>query len=117
MQERTFLLLAVLWSLIGLFILILLVNFAQPSVLQISDLEENVGKIVQLDNLAVASVSYKTDTVFLTLEDPTGKMSAVYFDKPKFDLLKGDLVSVRGKVQLYKGNLEIVIQELICLSC
>ncbi len=117
MEERTFFLLAVLWSLVGLFILILLVNFAEPPNLKISDLENNIGKIVELNNISISSVSYKTDTVFLTLEDSTGKISAVYFGQPPFDLLEKDMVSVRGKVQLYKGDTEIIIQELICLSC
>ncbi len=117
MQERTFLIIAVIWSLIGLFVLLLLASFAEPPKLAVSELEGQVGKIVELDAVNVTSVSYKEDTIFLKLEDSTGKISAVYFDKPKFDLIENDVVSVRGKVQLYKGDLEIIIQELICLSC
>jgi DNA/RNA endonuclease YhcR with UshA esterase domain len=116
MQERTFLVIAVIWALVGLFILLLLANFAQPPQLKISDLENNVGKIVVL-NANVSSASYKSDAVFLTLEDSTGDISAVYFGNPKYEILEGDIVSVEGKVQLYKGDLEIIIQELTCLSC
>jgi len=117
MQERTFLVVALIWALVGLFILILFASFAEPPKLNVSELEGQIGKIVELNAVNVTSISYKEDTVFLKLEDSTGKISAVYFDTPKFDLIEGDIVSVRGKVQLYKGDLEIIIQELICLSC
>jgi len=102
--------------LIGLFILMLIANYSQPTQLSISQLEDKVGKIVSV-TATVNSASYKEDVVFLTLKDPTGKISAVFFGSPKEDIIEGDEVAVKGKVQLYKGELEIVIQELICLSC
>jgi DNA/RNA endonuclease YhcR with UshA esterase domain len=95
---------------------LLLANFAQPPQLKVSDLENNVGKIIVLD-ANVSSASYKSDAVFMTLKDSTGQISAVYFGNPKYEIIKGDVISVKGKVQLYKGDLEIIIQELTCLSC
>mgnify|MGYP006266501385 CR=1 FL=1 len=112
-----FLIIAVIWSLIGLFALLLLANFAQPPELKISDLDSNVGKIVALNNVSVSSVSYKSDVVFMTLRDSSGEISAVFFGNPKYEIIENDMVAVKGKVQLYKGNTEIVIQELACLSC
>ena len=117
MEERTFLVIAVIWSLVGLFILLLLANFTQPPQLSIAELENNIGKIVVLNDTSVSSVSYKSDAVFMTLEDSTGNISAVYFGNPKYEIIKNDKVAVTGKVQLYKGNIEIIIQELACLSC
>jgi DNA/RNA endonuclease YhcR with UshA esterase domain len=117
MRERTFLIVAVIWSLIGLFILIILASFTEPPKLNISELENQIGKIVELDAVNVVSVSYKEDTVFLTLEDSTGKISAVYFENPKYEIIENDTIAVKGKVQLYKGDLEIIIEELACLSC
>ena len=117
MRERTFLIIAVIWSLVGLFVLLLLASFAQPPQLKISDLEQNVGKIVQLNNVSVSAISYGKDTVFLKLRDSTGEISAVYFGTPEYEIIENDAVAVKGKVQLYKGNIEIVIQELACWSC
>ena len=116
MKERTFLIIAVVWSLIGLFVLLLFANFAQPPQLSIADLEQNVGKIVSV-SANVSSIDYKADTVFLKLRDSTGEISAVYFGNPKYEIISGDSIAVKGKVQLYKGDLEIVIQDLACLSC
>lgn len=116
MRERTFLIIAVIWSLVGLFVLLLLASFAQPPQLKISDLGQNVGKIVSV-SANVSSISYKSDTVFLKLRDSTGEIDAVYFGNPKYEIVEKDKVTVKGKVQLYKGDLEIVIQELACSSC
>lgn len=102
MQERTFTVIALIWALVGLFILILLASFAQIPQLNISELDNHVGKIVELDDVTVTSVSYKEDTVFLKLEDSTGKISAVYFDKPPFDLIENDAISVREKSSCIK---------------
>ena len=117
MEERTFIIVALLWALLGLFILLLLANFSQPPQVQISGLEDKVGKVVQLNSVSVESINYKEDAVFLKLNDSTGTILGVYFDKPPFDLVAKDVVAVKGKVQLYKGDLEIVIGELRCLSC
>lgn len=103
--------------LIGLFVLLLLASYAQPPKLSVAELENQVGKIVVLDNVTVSSISYKEDAVFLKLEDSSGQISAVFFGNPKYEIIKADKIAVKGKVQLYKGDLEIIIQELACLSC
>ncbi|MEM2874327.1 MAG: OB-fold nucleic acid binding domain-containing protein [Candidatus Nanoarchaeia archaeon] len=117
MRDRTFVIIALIWSLVGLFLLLLIANFAQPPQLKISELEGKIGKVVQLSPVVVESISYKSDVVFLKLNDSTGTILGVYFDEPPFDLVAKDIVSVKGKVQMYKGELEIVIGELKCLSC
>ncbi|MCX6775023.1 MAG: OB-fold nucleic acid binding domain-containing protein [DPANN group archaeon] len=116
MQERTLLIVALVWSLIGLFILLVLASFAQPPQPTISQLGDNVGKVVVL-NANVTSIDYKQDTVFFSLEDSTGNISAIFFGNPKYEIIVGDYVAVKGKVQLYKGDVEIVVQELSCLTC
>ncbi len=116
MKENKFLIIALVWSLIGLFILLVLASFSQPPQPTISQLGDNVGKVVVL-NANVTSVNYKQDTVFLTLEDLTGSIPAIYFGNPKYEIIIGDFVAVKGKVQLYKGDVEIVVQELSCLTC
>jgi DNA/RNA endonuclease YhcR with UshA esterase domain len=93
-----------------------LASFSQPQQLTISLLENNVGKVVVL-NANVASVDYKQDIVFLNLEDSTGNIPAIFFGNPKYEIIVGDSIAVKGKVQMYKGELEIVVQELSCLTC
>jgi uncharacterized membrane protein YhaH (DUF805 family) len=61
MQERTLLIVALVWSLIGLFILLVLASFSQPPQLNISQLNDKIGKVVVL-NADVASVGYNKDT-------------------------------------------------------
>jgi DNA/RNA endonuclease YhcR with UshA esterase domain len=116
MQERTLLIVALVWSLIGLFILLVLASFSQPAQLTINQLGDKVGKVV-IVNANVASVGYNKDTAFLMLNDSTGEISAVFFGNPKYEIIEGDKVAIKGKVQLYKGEIEIVVQELSCLTC
>jgi DNA/RNA endonuclease YhcR with UshA esterase domain len=116
MKENKFLIIALVWSLIGLFILLVLASFSQPPQLTISQLNDKIGKVVVL-NVNIVSVDYKQDTVFLSLEDSTGSIPAIYFGNPKYEIIVGDSVAVKGKVQLYKGDVEIVVQELSCLTC
>src|SRR3990172_2177797 len=116
MQEHRLLAIALIWSVAGLMILLLLAIYAEPQQLQIAGLETEIGKIVAV-TAEVESVSYKEDTVFMTLSDNTGKIKTVFFGNPSSEIIRGDSVAVKGKIQLYRGNLEIVIQELRCLSC
>jgi len=116
MQEYRLLAIALIWSVAGLMILLLLAIYAEPQQLQIAGLETEIGKIVAV-TAEVESVSYKEDTFFMTLSDNTGKIKTVFFGNPSSEIIRGDSVAVKGKIQLYRGNLEIVIQELRCLSC
>jgi exonuclease VII large subunit len=116
MDDKKFLFISLMLSLIGLFALVLIATFSAPPVMQIEDLENSIGKVVAI-KADVAGISYKPDVVFLNLGDSSGEIKAVFFGDPGFDLIRGDEVAVKGKVQVYRGDLEIVIQELRCLSC
>lgn len=116
MRDNILIMGALIWSVIGIFLLILLVYFSAPQQLEIGELENSIGKIVSV-SAEVKSISYKEDTVFLTLKDSSGSIKAVFFGNPSGELVRGDEIIVKGKVQEYKGSLEIVIQELICESC
>ena len=116
MRENTLLLFSITWSVIGLLLLLLLAFAAEPEFFQISELDTKVGKIVAVQAY-VDSVDYAKEVVFLKLNDNTGEILAVLFDQPKDEILVDDIVAIKGKVQIYKGQLEIVVEELQCLSC
>jgi len=116
MRENTLLLYSIAWSVIGLLILLLLAFAAEPKFVQISDLETKVGKIVAVQAY-VDSVDYAKEVVFITLDDNTGEILAVLFGRLDQEILVDDIVAVKGKVQIYRGQLEIVVEELQCLSC
>jgi len=94
-------------SLVGIFIVLLLAETLDASIIEIKDinqrlLERNV-KIVGTIN----SVYEGNDILIMDVEDDTGKIKVVVFEKGEFNLSKGDAVEVKGKVVEYEGELEI----------
>ena len=93
--------------------------FAQISLatpVNIGDLKDSVGRTVRVDG----EVSYvnvlKEGHVFFGLRDKTGKITVVSFAgagiKESYDLIEGQSVSIIGKVQKYKGKLEVVAKNI-----
>jgi DNA/RNA endonuclease YhcR with UshA esterase domain len=116
MPGKKFLIVSLLLSIVGLLILVMLAVMAEPEYYKISELDTKIGKIVALD-VSVDYISYSDDAVFLTLSDETGTIKAVFFGDPTDDIIRDDKIAVKGKIASYKGELEIVIQELKCLNC
>lgn len=107
---------SVIWALAGLLVLLLISLFLPAPQVKISELGANIGKTV-LVSADVSSISYTEKTTFLTLSDGTGKTTAVFFSQADNRVAKGSKVIVKGKVQLYQGDSELIISELRCLNC
>jgi len=116
MKDRKLLVISLAWSLIGIFLLMLVAIFTEPQETLIANLEENLGKTV-IVNGDVTKATYKENVAFIDIKDKTGKVSVVLFEKPAYQVVSGDAISVKGKVQIYKDELEIVADEIACLAC
>ena len=116
MKDSTLIKLSLAWSLIGIFVLILIASFAKPDVIKIKELEANIGKTVAVQG-EVIKADYKDKVSFIDLKDETGKTTVVLFENPKNKVEKMDVIAVKGKVQVYKGDLELIAEEIICVSC
>ncbi|MFH0869239.1 MAG: OB-fold nucleic acid binding domain-containing protein [archaeon] len=115
MRDSTLVRLSLAWALIGIFVLLGIAAFAKPEQVHISELENNLGKTVAV-SANVAGASYKQDVSFFTLEDETGTISAVFFGNMT-GISEDDVIAVKGKVSVYKGELELVANEIVCLKC
>ena len=94
-------------SLVGIFIVLLLAETLDASIIEIKDinqrlLERNV-KIVGTIN----SVYEGSDMLIINVEDGSGEIKVVLFNKGDFSLSKGDNIEIDGKVTEYEGELEI----------
>mgnify|MGYP001558660906 CR=1 FL=1 len=94
-------------SLIGVFIILLMAETFDLSVIKIKEindrmLERNVKVIGEVD-----SVYESNNMLIININDGTGKIKVVIFEKGEFNLSKGDFVEVKGEVVEYKGELEI----------
>ena len=116
MKDSLLLKIALIWTVLGIFILFFVSTYFEPEEVIISDLSLHVNKAVYVKG-TISEVSYKETVSFIDLEDDSGKIDVVLFELPKQSLKTGDFIKVKGKVTIYKGNLEIIAQEILCLNC
>jgi len=102
-------------SVLGITLLFLLAETVATKQVKIQDIgPETVGWRVRV-NARVDSFSQKENIAFLELFDGTGKIKAVLFNPKREQLAflgKNSFASFEGKIQLYKGELELVVQEV-----
>lgn len=115
MEDKTLIKIALVWSLLGLFILLLIAAFSEPATIKIAEMEQNVGKTVIIFG-NVENTKYGR-TSFIDLSDVTGNTTAVIFDNPDNKTKIGDYIGVKGKIQVYKNNFEIIADEIRCVRC
>src|SRR3989338_203148 len=100
MQDNTFLKLALIWSLVGLFLLMVIATFSEPKTITISEMEQNIGKSIVISGI-VGSASYKNSASFITLTDETGNTTIVLFDNPTNKTSTGNKIAAMGRIQVY----------------
>lgn len=116
MEDKTLIKICLAWSCIGILILIGFALFTEPKPVKISELNEKIGKTIIIQG-EVLKASYKEKASFLDVADGSGNISVVLFAKPENKTIQGDVVQVKGIVKLYKGDLEIVADEVLCIRC
>jgi len=97
-------------AIVGIITLFFIVQFNNETVEKINDLK--IGQISKITGMITSAFVSKNDDVFLKVADDTGEISVVAFKKSNIDtayyLENGDQVSVTGRVEEYKGSLEII---------
>ena len=91
-------------AIIGIIALAFLSLNLEPKVMKISEItDKNMGSFVRISG----EVTYakKGDITYFDVNDSTEEMRVVLFDKA--DISKGDRVEVIGKVEEYRGSLEV----------
>jgi len=91
-------------AIIGLILMIILSYNLEPKKSGISSLDEkSIGRFVKISGEVTSAKPGETS--FFEVSDGTGEISVVYFGKA--DISKGSEIEVIGKVDEYKGILEI----------
>jgi len=116
MKDSTLLKLSLAFSLIGLTVLVGLTELIKPSVISIEEVSSKLDSFVYIEG-NVVSTTYKQDLAFLTVEDSTGEILVVIFDKLEKNILKGDRIGVSGQISLYRGEMEIIAEKVFCIQC
>ena len=100
---------------IGIMALFFIIKFNEQNVTKVSDLKE--GQIEKITGMVNSVYVSKDNNVFLKVADNTGEISVVAFKSSNIDgvygLEMGDQITVSGRVEEYKGSLEIIAKEII----
>jgi RecJ-like exonuclease len=126
MQEKNLLRLAILCSLIGIFILILISNNLEPKKLNINEItKEYIGQTIKTEG-TITSIKITEELTVLEIKDThrgdasgaqktsssseTGKIKVIAFEK--INLKENNKVLIKGKIKEYKNRLEIEANEI-----
>lgn len=114
MKNQQLFLVVLFWSLAGLFILLLLSQYAQPRTISTREVLNNVGRQVIFKGRVIAVEEGKPS--FITVQDDFGKLSVVLFEGSNWSSIKGKDIQVLGKVRVYHDDLEIIAEEVRVLD-
>lgn len=116
MKDSSLLKLSLVCSLIGLMLLLVLSEFIEPGAVSISEAKSAIGAHVYIEG-SVVEATYKDEVTFFTVSDGLDEIDIVIFEKMDEVLSEGDLIGVTGEISLYKGEEEVIVDEITCLKC
>jgi len=101
-------------AIVGIVALFFLVQFSNENTIKITDLKS--GQAAKISGMVTSVYVSKDSHVFLKVADDTGEISVIAFKNSNidtaYDLENGDQISVSGRVDEYKGSLEIIAKEI-----
>ncbi|MDP2908817.1 MAG: OB-fold nucleic acid binding domain-containing protein [Nanoarchaeota archaeon] len=116
MEEKTLLKIALICSIVGIFIVLIFADRLEPPLVKVSDISSSlVEKDVRISGEIVSVRSASSATIFDVKEDGS-VVKVVAFDNKGVILGKGSLVEVTGKVTEYKGSLELEAKSIRLIS-
>lgn len=107
---------AVLVSIIGILAIFVVKSYSSDLDVPISEANSYLGRSIAVSGEIKKVFISPSNTGFIDLEDNTGTITIVVFSSSKldivYDLKEGNTISVVGKVQEYKDELEIIAKEI-----
>ncbi len=104
---------ALVMAIVGVAGIVVISQYTGPEKLKANAVTEGkIGRLVEISGM-IASYFSKDGHVFIDLQDETGLVQIVMFErtargqKGVYELKKGDDVTVTGKVLLYKSEIEV----------
>jgi RecJ-like exonuclease len=103
--------LSVLLGIVGLSAMAWASTHVEPTSAEVTDIRPSwTGRVVQVDGNATDFGS-SSGTVFFQLRDSTGSIDVVQF-KSDLENIEGG-VAVEGRVAVYKGEMQIIAEEVV----
>ncbi len=115
MDEGILLKLSFVVTIGGLLLLFGLEQWYIPKLTKVGEISVNdLGK-ERVIKVSVTKVSLVKENMFLEVSDGTGVLDLVLF-RAKEKVKKGDFLEVEGRVQQYKGKLELIVSTMKSLE-
>ena len=111
MKETTLLKIALICSLVGLFVLFFISTKIEIKDYKPNILNENAGDDVKLTG-NIAKVSDRGDVAFVEIIQKVPVSVVIFKDKNNLKLKSNDSIEVYGKVQEYNNKNEIIAQKI-----
>lgn len=112
MKDSNLVKISLLWSILGIVFLLIISRYSTPNQVDIGSLENKLGKTVVVQG-KVSEFTSTPEVTFMTLQDETGKVKVVSFKRVP-DIENKARAEITGKVELYKGELEIIAEKIKC---
>ena len=116
MRDKTLIKIALTWSLIGIVALLFVSEFHETEKINIIELGEYIGKIVYVQGNVTKTIYSDAVTIF-EIEDNTGEIKVVAFEKMNKTINENDEIRAFGKVKIYKNELEVIADKIDCVKC
>ena len=111
MKETTLLKIALICSLVGLFVLYFISTKIEVKDYKTNILNKNIGEDVKLKGI-VTKINDKGNVIFIEVNQQNPISIVVFGNDGNINLKNGDNVEVIGKVQEYNGKNEIIAQKI-----
>lgn len=112
MNENSLLKIALICSIVGVFIVLVFAEKLEPPLVRIIEISEDFMDQDVMIQGEVVSVKITPSTSIFDVKDESGSVKVVTFDKG-YDIGKGQAVEVTGTVKEYKGVLEIEAKRVV----
>lgn len=117
MRESFIMRLCFLGSLIGLFLIFMIVSQLEYSNVKIGSITgEMVGETINITCVVIDKYNHQDGHLFLDAIDETGQIKIVIWsDNVKTlneTIEKGSIINVIGNIQLYKGEYEVIARKV-----
>jgi exonuclease VII large subunit len=119
MNSKTILKVSVIIAVVGIALLFFLTRNLENNV-SVKDLETYLGESVTVEGQIFKLFTSKDGHVFFKIRDETGEIQVVAFRNSNiqeaYNIQKGQTIKVKGKVQEYKNDLEIIAKRIEYVS-
>lgn len=101
---------SIIFSIAGIILLYFIVSISKPAQIKLSEIKDFEGKKIITKGYVNEITETKYKNQIITIQN--NNSSVIVFSEEKKDLEYGDLIKVKGEVQKYKNDFEIIVENI-----